>query len=291
MIKLLMWIPLLWIWTENPVNCDVNRSWIGFQNIASPVLEGIIDLHDHILFFLIIILIIVLYLFLEVFLKHLNLPYKEFLQRRKVLSDDILELLWTILPALILVLIGIPSFSILYAMDEVINPNITIKIEGHQWYWSYEYELRVKYSDITRWYMAENKGIDLSKEFSEPYYKKSEDINWIRSSMDSYLIHEEELKTGDLRLLETDTILVVPSGVNIRFIVTADDVIHSWTIPSWGVKVDAVPGRLNQFFVYVSRPGVYYGQCSEICGVGHGFMPIKVISIPFEEWVKWIMKK
>jgi cytochrome c oxidase subunit 2 len=151
----------------------------------------------------------------------------------------LIELIWTITPAFVLIAIAFPSFKLLYLMDEVIDPAMTIKALGHQWYWSYEY------SDFVN--------------------EDGESIEF-----DSYLVPTDDLEDGQLRLLEVDNRVVVPVGTHVRFIVTGADVIHSFAVPSLGLKIDAIPGRLNQTSVLVEREGVYYGQCSEICGVHHG---------------------
>jgi len=158
-----------------------------------------------------------------------------------------LEIVWTILPAVILILIAIPSFALLYAMDELEDPRLTIKAIGHQWYWSYEYR------DLV---------------FGHPVSK----------NFDSYMVLEEDLPVGGLRLLEVDNPLVLPINTQIRVLVTSTDVLHSWAVPSFGIKIDACPGRLNQVGLLISRTGVFYGQCSELCGINHSFMPIKVIT-------------
>lgn len=145
-------------------------------------------------------------------------------------------------------------------MDEIINPAMTIKAIGHQWYWSYEY------SDY------QTKGIDTI-------------------SFDSYMIPEEDLEIGQLRLLEVDNRVVVPTHTHVRVLVTSTDVLHSWAVPSLGVKVDAVPGRLNQLSFFVQREGLYYGQCSELCGVNHGFMPIVVEAVSLNDYIDWVYSK
>jgi cytochrome c oxidase subunit 2 len=152
-----------------------------------------------------------------------------------------LELVWTVMPSIILFFIAIPSFSLLYSMDEVIDPSLTIKAIGHQWYWSYEYG---------------------------DYFADTGKI----LSFDSYMLPSSDLEEGQHRLLEVDNPVVLPVDTHIRVLVTAADVLHSWAVPSLGVKSDAVPGRLNQMSIYIKRQGVYYGQCSELCGVNHGFM-------------------
>nr|ADP89689.1 cytochrome c oxidase subunit 2 [Chtenopteryx sicula]ADP89694.1 cytochrome c oxidase subunit 2 [Chtenopteryx sicula] len=163
-----------------------------------------------------------------------------------------IETIWTIAPALILLFLALPSLRLLYLLDETNDPLITIKTMGHQWYWSYEY------SDF------------LDIEF------------------DSYMIPTNELTLGNFRLLETDHHLILPMKTNTRIIVSSADVIHSWTVPSLGVKVDAIPGRLNQLMIYPTRPGLYYGQCSEICGANHSFMPITLEIVNMNYFIKWL---
>jgi len=160
----------------------------------------------------------------------------------------VLELVWTVSPALILIAIAFPSFKLLYLLDEVISPTLTIKIVGNQWYWSYEY------SDFV-----------------------SDDGHSI--DFDSYMVPESDLELGQFRLLDVDNRLIIPVDCHIRFIVTGSDVLHSYAVPSLGLKLDAVPGRLNQVSFLSERPGLFFGQCSEICGVWHGFMPIVVESV------------
>jgi cytochrome c oxidase subunit 2 len=171
---------------------------------------------------------------------------------KKITHGNIKELLWTILPTIILIIIAIPSLRLLYSMDSITlsdEPIYTFKVIGHQWFWSYEYF-----------------GIN------------SELINYT-----SYMLDEQSLGVDGLRLLEVDNPLYVPAFVLIRFLITSVDVLHAWAVPSLGIKVDAVPGRLNQVYIIIKRPGEFYGQCSEICGVNHGFMPIKVIAYTYIE--------
>ena len=158
--------------------------------------------------------------------------------------------------------IAVPSFALLYSMDEMIDPAITLKVVGHQWYWSYEY------SDYNH------------------TVEDSEGINF-----DSYMIAEEDLTTGGFRLLEVDHRVVLPVETHIRVLVTAADVLHSWAIPSFGIKVDACPGRLNQTSMFIKREGTFYGQCSEICGVNHGFMPIAIDAVSLEDYATYIESK
>jgi cytochrome c oxidase subunit 2 len=170
----------------------------------------------------------------------------------KLFEGQIIELIWTIIPALILVFIALPSLRALYLLDEVKNPAITIKTVGHQWYWSYEY------SDFPN------------------------------IEFDSYIIPSNELKPNELRLLEVDNRTVIPYNTQIRLLVSAADVIHSWTIPSIGIKVDALPGRLNQLRMFSLRPGILYGQCSEICGANHRFIPIVLEVVKPSDFIQWV---
>lgn len=172
---------------------------------------------------------------------------------RKLTHESSFEIAWTVIPALILILLAIPSLKLLYSLDFIIfdyEPIITIKVIGHQWYWSYEYLV----------------------------FNLKDPLDFEIINFDSYMVAEDELKTEGLRLLEVDNPLILPGNTYIRFLVTSVDVLHSWAIPSLGIKVDAVPGRLNQAFSFIKRPGEFYGQCSEICGVNHGFMPIRIVS-------------
>ena len=171
-----------------------------------------------------------------------------------MVHGTLLELIWTVTPAVILVFIAFPSFQLLYLMDEVIEPGVTLKVVGHQWYWSYEYS----------------------------------DYAPAQISFDSYMIPDSDLKLGEFRLLEVDNRVVVPAETHIRVIVTAADVLHSWAIPSLGIKIDAIPGRLNQTSFIAGREGVFYGQCSEICGANHSFMPIVIEAVSIGEYCAYV---
>jgi cytochrome c oxidase subunit 1 len=237
---------------------DAAKPWqIFFQDPGSPIMEAIIDVHHDIMFFLIVIVIFVLFMLVRItYLFNSNsnpIP-------SNVTHNVKLELIWTIIPTFILLFIAIPSFSLLYAMDETSNPALTIKVIANQWYWSYEY------AD----------------------YKK--EIRFL-----SYMVLEENLleKTGkgSLRLLEVDKRLVLPIETEIRILVTSTDVLHSFAVPSLGIKIDACPGRVNQTSLWINRQGVYYGQCSEICGINHGFMPIVIEGVSPKLYLEWIEKK
>jgi len=236
-----------------PVWNDAPEPWqLGFQDGASPSYEGIVELHDQIMFYLVIILLGVSWVLSSVVLNFNSNSNK--IVHKYHNHGTVIELIWTITPALVLIAIAFPSFKLLYLMDEVIDPAMTIKALGHQWYWSYEY------SDFVN--------------------EDGESIEF-----DSYLVPTDELEEGQLRLLEVDNRVVVPVGTHIRFIVTGADVIHSFAVPALGLKIDAITGRLNQTSVLVEREGVYYGQCSEICGVHHGFMPIAVEAVSLEKYL------
>lgn len=240
------------------INADAAGPWqLGFQDPATPVMEGIINFHNDIMFFIILIAIFVSYL--------LGRCIYLFDEKKSITSSNVvhgttLEIIWTITPAIILMVIAIPSFSLLYSIDEIIDPSVTLKVIGHQWYWSYEYS-------------------DFLTEMGESI------------DFDSYMIPEEDLSKGRLRLLEVDNRIKLPINTHIRLIVSSSDVLHCWAIPSFALKLDACPGRLNQTALYIKRAGVYYGQCSEICGVNHGFMPIVVEAVSLDEYIEWISSK
>nr|NP_839814.1 cytochrome c oxidase subunit II [Amia calva]BAB40745.1 cytochrome c oxidase subunits II [Amia calva] len=216
---------------------------LGFQDAASPVMEELLHFHDHALMIVFLISTAVLYIIVVTVTTKLTDKY--------VLDAQEIEMVWTIMPAVVLILIALPSLRILYLMDEINDPHLTIKAIGHQWYWSYEY------TDFT----------DLE--------------------FDSYMVPTQDLSNGQFRLLETDHRMVVPMDSPVRVLITAEDVLHSWAVPSLGIKMDAVPGRLNQATFMTSRPGVFYGQCSEICGANHSFMPIVVESVPLQHFEDW----
>nr|YP_006576006.1 cytochrome c oxidase subunit II [Cucujus clavipes]ACZ58532.1 cytochrome c oxidase subunit II [Cucujus clavipes] len=215
------------------------------QDSASPLMEQLSFFHDHTLLVLVIITILVGQLMLSLFFNKFS--------HRFLLEGQLIEVIWTILPAITLIFIALPSLRLIYILDEVNNPMITIKTIGHQWYWSYEY------SDF--------KNIEF----------------------DSYMIPMNEMKSYNFRLLDVDNRIIIPFESNIRMLVTSADVIHSWTIPSLGVKIDATPGRLNQISFTTNRSGLFYGQCSEICGANHSFMPIVLESVSSKYFIKWIM--
>jgi len=219
---------------------------LSFQDACSPLIYELIDFHDYAITVIILIISFVGYAIIALIINKLS--------ARDIFEAQEVETIWTILPAIILIFLALPSLRLLYLLDELEQPSLTIKTIGHQWYWRYEY------SDF------------LNLEF------------------DSYITPTEDLSPGDFRLLEVDNRAVIPLGLEIRTLVTAADVIHSWTIPSLGVKVDAIPGRLNQLSILPTRTGVFYGQCSEICGANHSFIPIVIETVDKSAFINWVAK-
>jgi len=259
-----------------PVLTDVAEPWqLGFQDPATPTMEGIIEFHNNLMFFITLIAIFTTWVLVRCisFYSWDQSEFNDELQKNDGASKPVdrevamfthstpLEIIWTIVPAIILLFIAIPSFALLYSMDEMIDPALTLKVVGHQWYWSYEFS---DYATL----------------------EGCESLNF-----DSYMLSLDDLTLGNLRLLEVDNRVILPVNTHIRVIVTAADVLHSWAIPSFGLKVDACPGRLNQTSLFIKREGTFYGQCSEICGVNHGFMPIVVKTVDLESYVSWIASK
>ena len=236
---------------------DIAEPWqIGFQDPATPIMEGIINFHHDLFFFLIIITLFVCW-----FLLRIIITFNE--NKNKIslnfVHGTFIEIIWTIIPALILLFIAIPSFALLYSMDEIIDPFITIKIIGNQWYWSYEYSDSILYNQTPE-----------------------------RLQFDSYMIQDNDLEKGQFRLLEVDNRVIIPIKCHVRILITASDVLHSWAVPSLGIKLDSCPGRLNQTTLFIKRTGVFYGQCSELCGINHGFMPIVIDAVSLEDFNRWL---
>src|SRR6266704_4486227 len=231
-------------WAEGP------QPWqLGMQPPATPVKDRLSAFHDELLVIITLITIFVLGLLLYVIVRfhHERHPVPT-----RTSHNTVIEMLWTVVPVLILVIIAIPSFKLMYYMDRVPNPEMTIKVTGHQWYWSYEY--------------PDQGGL----------------------AFDSNLIPETDLKPGQKRLLDVDNPLVVPVDTTIRLQITGTDVIHSWFVPSFGVQEYAVIGRLNESWFRVEREGAYYGECNQICGINHSRMPIKVVAVAKPDFAKWL---
>nr|ABX46772.1 cytochrome oxidase subunit II [Batrachoseps major] len=218
-------------------------SQLGFQDAASPIMEELLHFHDHALMAVFLISTLVLYIITAMMTTKLT--------NTSAMDAQEIEMVWTIMPAIILIVIALPSLRILYLMDEINDPHLTVKAVGHQWYWSYEF---TNYEDLM---------------------------------FDSYMVPSQDLSSGQFRLLEVDNRMVVPMESPIRMLISAEDVLHSWAIPSMGIKTDAIPGRLNQTTFIAPRPGVFYGQCSEICGANHSFMPIVVETTPLNHFQTW----
>nr|YP_010988551.1 cytochrome c oxidase subunit II [Medeopteryx isaanensis]WOR80695.1 cytochrome c oxidase subunit 2 [Medeopteryx isaanensis] len=221
-------------------------TWMNLnsQDSISPLMEQLTFFHDHTMMILIMITLIVMYIMI--------MMMKNMYINRFLLEGQMIELIWTISPAVTLIFIALPSLQLLYLLDEINSPLISVKTMGHQWYWSYEF------SDF--------KNVEF----------------------DSYMIPSNEQNNFSFRLLEVDNRLTLPIYTQIRMMVSSSDVIHSWTIPSSSVKIDATPGRLNQTTFYMNRIGLFFGQCSEICGTNHSFMPIVVESISPKYFISWI---
>jgi len=248
-LKSFFYITLILLTSE--VNAYSPHNWqMNLQDAASPVMEQLVAFHQFVLYIIVAIVIFVFALLAYVCIRFSkkNNPIPS------TTSHNILiEIIWTVIPVIILIVITVPSIKILYFMEKKFDPDITLKVVGHQWYWEYEYP---------------DHGF----------------------SFDSYLIKDEDLKPGQLRLLEVDNRVIVPVETNVKVLLTSYDVIHSWAVPSLGLKTDAVPGRVNETWFRITKPGVYYGQCSEICGVGHGFMPIAVQAVTKPEFEQWLLE-
>ena len=221
---------------------------LSFQNPATDLMGSVVGLHNIILIVMTLVTLFVLFLLFYV-------SFRFSAKRNPIPSttthNTVVEVLWTAIPIVILVVLAIPSFKLLYQQEKSENYDMTVKVIGHQWYWEYEYP-----------------------DHGDFYFE-------------SYMIQDEDLQEGDLRLLTVDNPLVIPANKNIQILITAGDVLHSWAVPSMGLKTDAVPGRLNETWVNVKEPGIYRGQFSEICGSGHGFMPVVVKVLPESEFIAW----
>ena len=228
------------------------KDWqLGFQKSASKSMSDIVLFHDYMLL-PIITAITVFVLFLVIYA---CIRFRA--TKNKIASqtshNTTIEIIWTLVPCLILIIMAVPSFKVLYSQDKVPPADVTVKAIGYQWYWGYEYP----------------------------------DENII---FDSYMIEDKDLKANQPRLLSVDNEVVVPVNKNIKVLITANDVLHAWALPSFGVKRDAVPGRINETWFKADRTGTFYGQCSELCGIKHAFMPITVRVVTDEEYKKWLLE-
>jgi cytochrome c oxidase subunit 2 len=217
---------------------------LTFQDAASPIIAELISFHDHAILIVASVVSFVRYILTVIIFSTYT--------SRTLVEADTLETVWTIIPGIILVILALPSLRLLYLIDEIPDPQISIKVIGHQWYWTYEYL-----------------GID-------------------HLSFDSFILRTPDLPEGGFRLLEVDHRAVLPILADAQALITSADVIHSWAVPCLGVKVDAIPGRQNQVGFTILRPGVFYGQCSEICGTDHSFIPIAIEAVDLKTFISWI---
>nr|AFN27594.1 cytochrome c oxidase subunit II [Diadromus collaris] len=222
-----------------------NWSMINLQDANSPIMENLYFFHDHAMLIILMITIMIFYIILTLSINKFN--------NKMILQNQMIEIIWTIFPMIILIFLAIPSLKILYLTDEIIKPLLTIKSIGHQWYWSYEY------SDF--------KNIDFNS---------------------FMLLYNNSFNNNMFRLLDVDNRLILPFNNQIRILTSSIDVIHSWTIPSLGIKMDSIPGRINQSSIMINRPGIFFGQCSEICGMNHSFMPIMIESTSKMNFINWL---
>jgi cytochrome c oxidase subunit II len=237
---------------QEPAIVGAPTPWqLNLQPPASPVAERIESLHDLLLIITAAISALVLALLAYVCIRF-RASRNPTPSRRT--HNSVIEVAWTAVPVLILVVIAIPSFRLLYFMDRVANPEMTLKAIGRQWYWSYEY--------------PDHGGF----------------------TFDANMIADQDLKEGQLRLLDADNPVVLPVETDVRLLTTASDVLHSWAVPALGVKLDAVPGRINETWLHIDRPGIYYGQCSELCGIRHGFMPVMIEAVSKEDFEAWTQR-
>jgi len=222
---------------------------LGFQEAASPSMERIVDFHNTLLWVITIISLFVLALLIWVVIRYNE---KANPTPSKTTHHTLIEVIWTAAPVVILVWLFIPSYTVMVTNDRVEDADMTLKVTGHQWYWSYEYPDNGNFT------------------------------------FDANMTFAEDLEDKSLRMMETDNHVVLPVGKKVRLLFTSDDVLHSWGIPSLGVKLDAVPGRLNETWVEITKPGMYYGFCSELCGVNHSFMPVSIQAVSEDEFNAWV---
>jgi cytochrome c oxidase subunit 2 len=222
---------------------------MGFQEAASPMMERYDDFHDMLN---VIIITVAIFVFILLTYTCVRFHQKNNPKPSKTTHNTLLEIVWTAVPVIILVIVAIPSLRLLYYVDDDVDADMTLKVIGYQWYWGYQYP---DHGDI---------------------------------AFDSYMLKDDELGENDPRLLAVDNRVVLPIDTKVRVQLTAADVIHAWAIPALGVKIDAVPGRLNETWLEITKPGTYYGQCSELCGVGHGFMPIAIEAVTKERFEQWV---
>jgi cytochrome c oxidase subunit 2 len=293
---------------------DQPKPWqLNLQESASPLMDRIISFHDLLLWIIVAISLFVLALLVVVMVRF----------RAKAnpvpstnTHNTLIEIVWTVVPIMILVVIAIPSFRLLYYSDKATEATLTIKARGHQWYWSYVYESSYKVAEVTEkdkdgkdvkaWRPVDEAGRPIAKGGTAKPVETLKDGTFSFASRLSCrdrvkkddreqcekenARHRELYKRDVVRLLDVTNPVVIPVGTQVRVLVTSLDVIHAWTIPAMGAKVDAVPGRVNEIWIYAKKPGFYYGQCSELCGADHGFMPIAVRAVSREDYEAWLQE-
>jgi len=238
----------------NFYKCDAPKPWgLYFQDTSSPQMEAIVELHNYVMYFLTMILVAVLWIMIVIMFKFSKNKFSNIY----LTHGTLIELIWTISPALILVLIAFPSFKLLYITDDVTDADMSLIVEAHQWYWTYEYADFLNSEDEFIMY-------------------------------DSYMVNDSELEKGRLRMLDVDNRIILPELTHTRFNISSTDVIHSLASPSLGLKCDAYPYKSNQISVYSNREGIYFGQCSEICGIWHSSMPIVIESVSLEKFLVFL---
>lgn len=252
MLGVWCFVPRVFAASGTPIVGAPHPKQLNFQDPASPVMQSIFDFHNLLLWIITAITIVVMLLLLYVIMRYNSRANPK---PSTTTHHTLLEVVWTVIPILILLVIVVPSFKLLYFSDKAVNAEMTFKAIGKQWYWTYEYP---DHGNFT---------------------------------FDSYILKDEEAKaTGHPRLLGTDNLVVLPVDTTIRVLVTAGDVLHAFAVPSLGLKKDAVPGRTNETWVKIEKPGMYYGQCSELCGANHGFMPIAIKAVSKDEFAAWVLE-
>ena len=238
-----------WQYFLNMVHYDWYQKW--FVEPATGFQEGIIQFHDELM---VVLTFVIIFVGTSILLLVKDYKNNYMVSRSIGVHGVLIETVWTVVPGVVLGFVTVPSFALLYSLEDIALPSITVKVIGKQWYWTYEY-------------------LDVDEENVFAF--------------DSYMLMEEELNHGELRLLEVDNRLQLPGEVYVRILVTASDVLHSFAVPSFGIKLDAIPGRLNEVILFIERPGTYYGQCSELCGVNHAFMPIGIDVMSLADYIDW----
>jgi cytochrome c oxidase subunit 2 len=268
-------------WADQP------REWqLNLQDAASPLMDRIHSFHNLLLYIIFGVSAFVLVLLLWVILRY-NARANP--TPSKTTHNTMIEVVWTVVPILILVVIAVPSFRLLYYSDKATEPTVTIKARGHQWYWSYVYEMSYQVDAQGKPVTKDGKPVDTLAN-ARFVFESRIACRGSKEDSDKKSCAEFEQTNGRkaIRLLDVNNPIVVPVGTQIRMLVQGMDVIHSWAMPSMGVKTDANPGRINETWIFAKKPGMYYGQCSELCGDDHGFMPIAVKAVPRDEYEKWL---